>query len=159
MAAAGTARAARRRAQLGFDSASRSWQWLPGSVPTEDEVAKPEWGLKRACRDCGKRFYDFHRNPIVCPGCQAVFDPLAMLRPRRARPAAVAAPASRVEAAAAKREPEATGDGDTETEVIAVQDSDIDDDTDVDREDDDGMIKDTADLGDDDISDVIDDDA
>ena len=122
-------------------------------------MAKPEWGLKRACRDCGKRFYDFNRDPIVCPGCQAVFDPLAMLRPRRARPAAVAAPASKVEAAAVEQEPPETGGGDAETEIIATQDSVDDDDAVIDTEDDAGMIKDTADLGDDDIPDVIGEDA
>ena len=50
-------------------------------------VAKPEWGLKRACQGCSTRFYDLKRDPIICPNCGATFDPLAMLRPRRSRAA------------------------------------------------------------------------
>ena len=121
-------------------------------------MAKLEWGLKRTCRECGKRFYDFHRDPIVCPGCQAVFDPLAMLRPRRSR--APVAPAARAPEAAAE-EPDETGEKETgkdenaEADIIEVEDAAVDDDAVIDTEDDDGMIKEDSDLGDDDIPDVI----
>ena len=27
---------------------------------------KKNWGTKRLC-ECGKKFYDFNKNPIVCP--------------------------------------------------------------------------------------------
>jgi len=27
---------------------------------------KKIWGSKRIC-DCGKKFYDFNKNPIICP--------------------------------------------------------------------------------------------
>ncbi len=27
---------------------------------------KKNWGIKRLCQDCGKKFYDFNKNPIVC---------------------------------------------------------------------------------------------
>ena len=120
-------------------------------------MAKPEWGLKRRCRECGKRFYDFHRDPIGCPGCQAVFDPLATLRPRRSR--AVVAPTAKAAEPVAKEKSRETGDDeDTGADVIEVKDADIDDDTVIDTEDDDSMIKDASDLGDDDIPDVIADD-
>jgi uncharacterized protein (TIGR02300 family) len=33
------------------------------------------WGIKRICLGCGARFYDFNKSPIVCPICNAVFDP------------------------------------------------------------------------------------
>ncbi|MCE2483727.1 MAG: TIGR02300 family protein [Alphaproteobacteria bacterium] len=36
-------------------------------------MAKPEWGTKRECHGCGARFYDLRRDPVVCPGCAAVF--------------------------------------------------------------------------------------
>jgi len=51
-------------------------------------LAKPEWGTKRICPSCGARYYDFMRDPIVCPKCSTPFDPEAFLRARRARPAA-----------------------------------------------------------------------
>lgn len=34
-------------------------------------MAKPEWGTKRVCGSCGTRFYDLHREPVVCPKCEA----------------------------------------------------------------------------------------
>ena len=112
-------------------------------------MAKPEWGLKRTCRECGKRFYDFHRDPIVCPGCQAVFDPLAALRPRRGRAApAAAVPVSK---AVVEEEPDETGkEEDAGEDVVEVEDDAV-----IDTEDDDGMIESDSDLGDDEISDVI----
>jgi uncharacterized protein (TIGR02300 family) len=55
-------------------------------------LAKPEWGFKRQCHSCGLRFYDLRKDPIICPHCGATFDALALLRPRRARAEAVAAP-------------------------------------------------------------------
>ena len=37
-------------------------------------MAKAELGKKRVCLSCNMRFYDFDRNPIICPGCGAEFD-------------------------------------------------------------------------------------
>ena len=37
-------------------------------------MAKAELGVKRSCLSCNMRFYDFNRNPIICPGCGAEFD-------------------------------------------------------------------------------------
>jgi uncharacterized protein (TIGR02300 family) len=36
-------------------------------------VAKPEWGTKRECTECGGRFYDLNRDPIICPTCDVTF--------------------------------------------------------------------------------------
>lgn len=67
-------------------------------------MAKPEWGLKRTCLSCGARFYDMQRDPIICPSCEAEFDPLALVRPRRARAAASQAKAKAEEKAAGSEE-------------------------------------------------------
>ena len=67
-------------------------------------MAKPEWGLKRSCLSCGARFYDMQRDPIICPSCEAEFDPLALVRPRRARAAASQAKAKAEEKAAGSEE-------------------------------------------------------
>jgi uncharacterized protein (TIGR02300 family) len=32
-------------------------------------MAKPEWGIRRKCIDCGSAFYDFKKEPPVCPKC------------------------------------------------------------------------------------------
>lgn len=104
-------------------------------------MAKPEWGLKRTCLGCGTRFYDMQRDPIVCPSCEAEFDLLALVRPRRARAAAASQVKAKAAALAASRlvEEEAVDD----VEDIAVDDDalEIDDDA--------------IDLGDDDDDDIL----
>jgi len=36
-------------------------------------VAKPELGAKRQCQNCGAKFFDLNKDPIVCPKCGAIF--------------------------------------------------------------------------------------
>jgi uncharacterized protein (TIGR02300 family) len=52
-------------------------------------LAKAEWGIKRICPSCSARYYDMRKDPPVCPNCNTQFDPEALLRSRRARPAPV----------------------------------------------------------------------
>jgi uncharacterized protein (TIGR02300 family) len=40
-------------------------------------VAKPELGAKRQCHNCGAKFFDLNRDPIVCPKCGAIFQGVA----------------------------------------------------------------------------------
>mgnify|MGYP001447429151 FL=1 len=104
-------------------------------------MSKAELGLKRTCLSCGMRFYDFNRKPITCPGCQAEFDPEAVIRSRRGRaPAKETGKASKLaeqpvtndaveldedkDEAAAEAETEETGDG------MGFGEADIDDDDD-----------------------------
>src|SRR5215470_3236129 len=53
-------------------------------------LSKQAWGTKRQCPNCGARFYDLNRDPIVCPKCQTVYEPEASKPPRRGRPAPIA---------------------------------------------------------------------
>lgn len=32
-------------------------------------MSKKEWGEKRTCLQCGERFYDLQKDPMVCPYC------------------------------------------------------------------------------------------
>lgn len=48
-------------------------------------MAKAVRGTKRQCRNCGSKFYDLARDPIVCPICQTVYE-LEMASPRAAAP-------------------------------------------------------------------------
>jgi uncharacterized protein (TIGR02300 family) len=48
-------------------------------------VAKPELGTKRQCQNCGAKFFDLNKDPIICPKCSTVFQGAAAAR---ARPAA-----------------------------------------------------------------------
>ena len=36
-------------------------------------MAKPELGTKRLCPNCGAKYYDLNRDPIICPKCNALF--------------------------------------------------------------------------------------
>ena len=38
-------------------------------------MAKPEWGVKRICRECDISFYDMKRTPAKCPKCETIFEP------------------------------------------------------------------------------------
>ena len=116
-------------------------------------VAKAEWGTKRICLNCGARFYDLNRDPIVCPACSTTLDPVAQSRPRRARPpaklAAVAAVADPVEA---EVEEDVDAESDDEDEAATVADDEEDGDA---EEDGESAIEDVSELGDDDMADVI----
>src|SRR5262245_9074384 len=59
-------------------------------------VAKPELGTKRLCGNCGAKFYDLSKDPIVCPKCHTVLE-VAAVSPR-SRPDAAAAARARSEA-------------------------------------------------------------
>jgi uncharacterized protein (TIGR02300 family) len=44
-------------------------------------VAKPELGTKRICPNCGTKYYDLNRDPIVCPRCGTYFEATTRARP------------------------------------------------------------------------------
>src|SRR5271165_1675171 len=54
-----------------------------------DHVAKPDLGSKRHCQNCGAKFFDLNKSPILCPKCGAEFEAVALTR-APARAAAVA---------------------------------------------------------------------
>src|SRR5712672_2443749 len=59
-------------------------------------VAKPELGTKRLCTNCGAKFYDLSKDPIVCPKCHSVVEiaaPSSRSRPDPGAAARAAAPA------------------------------------------------------------------
>lgn len=99
-------------------------------------MAKPEWGTKRICQSCSTPFYDLRRDPIVCPKCEAVFDPEAILKSRKVKGAE--------ETEAPKKQAADTED------ALEVDD----DDTLLDDEDDD-VLEDASDLEDEDVGSVI----
>jgi uncharacterized protein (TIGR02300 family) len=159
---------ARFSLEFAFDSLDRSWQLASPFGRAElflgvCGVAKPEWGSKRICLNCGARFYDLNREPIVCPACSTVLDPVAQNRPRRSRAAApklaaVAAVADPEEAVAVAPDEEVEIDGDDEgEEAVAVAAKDEEESEEEEEAEDDGesAIEDVSELGDDDMTDVI----
>ena len=55
-------------------------------------MTKAELGTKRTCPNCGTRYYDLNRSPIICPRCGTQFELAAVTaraRPAPAKPVAV----------------------------------------------------------------------
>ena len=48
-------------------------------------MAKPEWGKKRICSACKKKYYDLKKSPIICPSCGIEFDPDIYLKSRKGK--------------------------------------------------------------------------
>ncbi len=42
-----------------------------GGLSEVKPVAKPELGNKHHCQQCGTKFFDLNRNPVLCPKCGA----------------------------------------------------------------------------------------
>ena len=76
-------------------------------------MAKPDLGSKRQCLNCGTKFFDLSKDPIICPKCGTVFQVAAALAARGAR----AAPAEEDEV-----------DADPSPEVVPLEDADAVDD-------------------------------
>lgn len=74
-------------------------------------------GLKRVCNDCGTRFYDMNKRPVICPNCSTEFK---------------GAEIARVQQTTASSKSKAKGQVDKKTAV----DEDEDDDLNEDEEDD-----------------------
>ncbi len=108
-------------------------------------MAKPEWGVKRVCQSCAVKFYDLNRSPITCPKCAAPFDPEALLKSRRSRPAPPAKAANPESAAAMP-----PGDDAKPNEVDGAVAGRSNDD-----ENDNSVLQDTSELGDDGVSEVV----
>ena len=36
-------------------------------------MPKAEWGKKVVCLNCGAKFYDLNRKPIICPSCNTEY--------------------------------------------------------------------------------------
>ncbi|MFE0754648.1 TIGR02300 family protein [Inquilinus sp. NPDC058860] len=82
-------------------------------------MAKPEWGAKRICHNCGARYYDLQRDPIICPKCGTEYDPEAFLKSRRSRSTIIDEPVEKVRAV--KNDSDALLEDETEEEE-AVED-------------------------------------
>ncbi len=119
-------------------------------------MIKPEWGTKRNCDSCGKRFYDLKRSPIICPQCGTTVTvrKLPTKTPKAAAPTVEAKPEK---PAVATKPTKADGDAPWSDEDSAVDsDEDIDDgdvaveeDDDIDDEETEDLLVDASDLDED----------
>ena len=81
-------------------------------------MAKPELGTKRLCGNCGAKFYDLSKDPIVCPKCHTVMEVAAVNA--RARPEPVAA----ARAPAPAPEEEVVAPETAEAEFVSLEEAD-----------------------------------
>jgi uncharacterized protein (TIGR02300 family) len=80
-------------------------------------VAKPELGTKRLCGNCGAKFYDLNKDPIVCPKCHTVMEVAAVSTRGRPDPAAG-------RAAVAAQEDEVAAPETADAEFVSLEEAD-----------------------------------
>lgn len=95
-------------------------------------MANPALGTKRHCPSCNKNYYDLKKSPIICPHCQAEFDPEILLKSRNSKPV-IAQSEKKTQAANDEVIDDALGDADLEgdEEGVAADDDIIDDGDDI----------------------------
>ena len=94
------AKAAAEPCGFAFDSRRGPWQSAADfdALRGDPMSTKAERGTKRTCQnpECGSRFYDLNRDPVVCPICQTAYRiEAAPVMPLRAAAAEAALSASR----------------------------------------------------------------
>ena len=112
-------------------------------------MSKPEWGIKRVCPSCSIKYYDFNKNPIICPKCEFEFDPDLLLKSRKGRSIA-AKSEDNVVSSDVKKEEETL-----EEDINSMENNEeileIDDETDIQDDDIDNNIEEKINANDDDI--------
>ena len=115
-------------------------------------------GLKRICMNCGMRFYDLDKTPIICPSCETEFTGEEKVKVRRGRVAAVAEAPVKKDPVAVVEDEDDLDDIDPDDDIVSLDDVDEDDLDDDDEEETFTIDSDPDDLDDvDDIEDDLDD--
>ena len=130
-------------------------------------MAKPELGTKRLCGNCGAKFYDLSKDPIVCPKCHTVMAPAAVAARPRPEPVAPSRPVA-APAAAAAREDEVVVPETQDAEFVSLEDADAEaqgkkgetaegaeDDIEIDQSLDDAALIEEQEETDEDVTDII----
>ena len=115
-------------------------------------VAVDVRGFKRVCLECGTRFYDMNKRPIICPNCKTEFSGEIKVKSKRGRVAVE--DDSQVKDAETQKDEEIAEEDEDDTEVVSLDD--LDDADDADDEDLDGDLDDDLDP-DDDLGDLSED--
>ena len=118
-------------------------------------MSKPEWGIKRVCPSCSIKYYDFNKNPIICPKCEFEFDPDLLLKSRKGRSIATKTEVNEV-SSDSKKEEETLDD-----DINSIENNgdilEIDDETDLQDNDIENNIEEKINTDDDNIE-IIEDD-
>ena len=120
-------------------------------------MTKAELGTKRLCPNCGARYYDLNREPILCPRCGTAFEAAAATR---VRPQAVVKPPKVVvadeteDAAAAELVTlEEADDEAADSGAVKVPGADVD--VEADEDEDDAFLPAEVEDDEDDVGDII----
>lgn len=116
-------------------------------------MAKPDRGTKRQCLNCGTKFYDLNRDPIVCPRCGTVFVVSQPGNPEKAKPQQAAAPKPEKEEVEVDKAAEAAG-----AEIISLDEAEADEEESEESIPDVEDVEDVEDIGDDDENAFLEDD-
>ena len=115
-------------------------------------MSKPEWGIKRVCPSCNIKYYDFNKNPIICPKCEFEFDPDLLLKSRKGRSIATKNE-NNINSNDIKKETETL-----EEDINSIENDedilDIDDETNIEEGDIDSNLEDNVNENNDDIEDI-----
>lgn len=121
-------------------------------------MAKAELGTKRLCANCGAKFYDLNKDPIVCPKCQTVMQLAAVTRARpeaaRAAEEEAVVPETQEAEFVSLEEADAEAQGKKQPDGEAVEGADED----IELEDepiDDAAFIEEQEEGDEDVADII----
>ena len=118
-------------------------------------MSKPEWGIKRVCPSCSIKYYDFNKDPIICPKCEFEFDPDLLLKSRKGRSIATKTEVNEVSSDLKKEEETLEGDiNSIENDEDILE---IDDETEIEDNDIENNIEEKINTDDDDIE-IIEDD-
>jgi uncharacterized protein (TIGR02300 family) len=82
-------------------------------------LADQDLGTKRVCADCGAKFYDLNKNPMICPKCG--HEEAVTVAKAKRKPAEAPAPAPKPEPAKAEAET------DDENDIVASEDDSLED--------------------------------
>ena len=105
-------------------------------------MAKAAWGEKRICEDCGTKFYDLRKDPIICPKCGSEFTKPSLVTSSRTKTAdAKKSVAPEVQNVEAKDKDVLNEIGETEFDLIDSDDDELEAETSQ-------IIEDTSDLSD-----------
>lgn len=90
-------------------------------------MSKLEWGMKRQCLSCSTLFYDFSKNPIVCPKCGETLAQQAATTSRRGRRTEKVTPLDIEDAIMVKGDDDLSMDAEILDEDILEDETDLND--------------------------------
>ena len=129
-------------------------------------MTKPNLGKKQTCKSCGTRFFDFNKNPPVCPKCGEEIK-ISKSRSKRGiipEPEIIGAEKSKektepgVAVAASDSIEHLVEDNDAQIENSEIMEGADDIDIEIEGDEDENLMEDTSDVGgdNDDLSEVLD---